>query len=532
MNHIKFSDLKIDVDNSLNKQELMRLKVWVCRAGQNSHGFPIMESALDTAIKTLVGKPVVAKYNKYIRDLEGHEVDEVPVGVFLSEDDIFFENDEQGVRWICAYATIWTRYAKDVAFVMDRDKVKDVSMEMLADMNENNEIVDFYFTGVTLIGVPPAIPKARAELMEFSALSNKVMEIYFASKEITNFPTKGENKKISLSNSNFKQFDHSYAMKLKEDYPEIWKKGGNIRGNEAFEYWHKAKNGDNSDGVQDWIKEREAWMARHEGDFRIAGVIAVVKWGGVVKKGESYMKDLINEEKKKLDKKKNFSSKEGLNKTNNKDSDIDTENFGEEVKGLEDNKEFQEKEVDMSANENVDPSAMADTLVDEAEANKEKSEEYIEETNMSEDSEVKGIGMAEETKPEESEEKEDDDDKEEDTEDFAIKYAKLQEEHTVMMTELEELRKFKMEYDEMQKKMAIEETMSYVSDVMPEEKMAEMREKGMGCKYSELNAWSNEVKAMALDFAKPQKKESFIKIGLNYTVDNTKQTYGNVWDKL
>ncbi len=126
-----------------------------------------------------------------------------------------------------------------------------------------------------------------------------------AKEKTTNFPTKGDNQKITLKNSQFPQFDWEYAAKIKEEYPEIWKKGGNIRGNEAYNHWTKARAGKFSPATLDWIKEREAWMARHEGDFRLAGVVAVMKWGGVCKKGMSYMKKLINEEKKKINERKN-----------------------------------------------------------------------------------------------------------------------------------------------------------------------------------------------------------------------------------
>ena len=82
-------------------------------------------------------------------------------------------------------------------------------------------------------------------------------------KEITNFPTRGEDKKISLRNSNYPQFDYEFAKTNKEQHPKIWKAGGNIRGNEAFNLWGKARDGEETNAVTSWIKEREAWMARH-----------------------------------------------------------------------------------------------------------------------------------------------------------------------------------------------------------------------------------------------------------------------------
>lgn len=112
----------------------------------------------------------------------------------------------------------------------------------------------------------------------------------------TDFPKKGDDKKVTLRNSEYPQFSRSFAENLKADHPDIWAKGGNIRGNEAYEYWGKARAGDDSDGVIDWIKEREAWAARHFEDFRIAGVIAQIKWGVIGSRGQQYMKDLVKQE--------------------------------------------------------------------------------------------------------------------------------------------------------------------------------------------------------------------------------------------
>ena len=44
---------------------------------------------------------------------------------------------------------------------------------------------------------------------------------------------------------------------------DIWRAGGNIRGNEAFTLWGRAKAGDDTPAIRKWIKEREAWAARH-----------------------------------------------------------------------------------------------------------------------------------------------------------------------------------------------------------------------------------------------------------------------------
>jgi len=126
--------------------------------------------------------------------------------------------------------------------------------------------------------------------------------------DLTDFPTKGEDKKISLRNSNYPQFDYDFIAGVKENDNDIYKAGGNIRGNEAFNLWTKARNGEETEGVLSWIKEREAWVARHFEDgsqfksgekkarpSNIAGVIAQMKWGVIGTLGEQRMKDVVLE---------------------------------------------------------------------------------------------------------------------------------------------------------------------------------------------------------------------------------------------
>ena len=130
-----------------------------------------------------------------------------------------------------------------------------------------------------------------------------------APKDITNFPSSGDNQKISLSNSNFKQFpDKAYIDNLKKNYPKIWRRagtGGNpptsFTGNDAYRNWTKYKAGDRSASVLSWVKRRERFMSRHQGNTRLNGIIAVMKWGGVTKSGVSAMKKIVNEQKKKED---------------------------------------------------------------------------------------------------------------------------------------------------------------------------------------------------------------------------------------
>ena len=130
----------------------------------------------------------------------------------------------------------------------------------------------------------------------------------------TNFPKQGDDKKISLRNSNYPLFDRRFAASIKKDDPKIWKAGGNIEGNNSYNLLLRALDGDDSPAVIRKIKEREAWAARHfedgaqfkSGDKKarpsnIAGVVAQVKWLVIGTLGEQKMKDVILEAVKYLE---------------------------------------------------------------------------------------------------------------------------------------------------------------------------------------------------------------------------------------
>lgn len=124
-------------------------------------------------------------------------------------------------------------------------------------------------------------------------------------KDRTNFPSPGDDKQVSISNSKYKQFPYGYAKDLKENWPEIWRRAGNggnpptsFTGNDAFRNWTKYKSGDRSESVLNWVRRRERYMGRHQGNNRLNGTIANIKWGGVSNIGVSAMKKLINDQKK------------------------------------------------------------------------------------------------------------------------------------------------------------------------------------------------------------------------------------------
>ena len=89
----------------------------------------------------------------------------------------------------------------------------------------------------------------------------------------------------------------TYAKKIKSEYPKVWDLGGNIFGNEAFKNLQRVSERGYWLDSEKWmyIKWR-SFVARHTHDFRIKGVIAMLKWVDKVDKGWDYMKNLIEAE--------------------------------------------------------------------------------------------------------------------------------------------------------------------------------------------------------------------------------------------
>lgn len=119
---------------------------------------------------------------------------------------------------------------------------------------------------------------------------------------VTDFPAPGDDKQPSLANSQWELFPVSEAEQLRQDWPGIWDEGGNIRGNRQFALlapMARERRGPRTPAEEQAVRLREAWVARHRGDFRLPGVVAQIKWLAVGERGLEHMRDVINEAKAK-----------------------------------------------------------------------------------------------------------------------------------------------------------------------------------------------------------------------------------------
>lgn len=128
---------------------------------------------------------------------------------------------------------------------------------------------------------------ARASLDGAEAVVNldgEDLRIPLAAEGVTNFPAEGDDAAVSLRNSRFDRVPLDYAVSLRDDHPDVWRRGGNILGNRQFaRLLPVVRRGGRPETPTEElaIRLREAWCARHSRagtGATIAGAIAAVKW--------------------------------------------------------------------------------------------------------------------------------------------------------------------------------------------------------------------------------------------------------------
>lgn len=93
---------------------------------------------------------------------------------------------------------------------------------------------------------------------------------------------------------------YNYALNIKNNYPDVWKLGGNEFGNQAFKNLERVIQRGSWTKAERWFFIKwQSFAERHKHDFRINGLIACLKWLVVVDKGWEYQKSIIEKEIKK-----------------------------------------------------------------------------------------------------------------------------------------------------------------------------------------------------------------------------------------
>lgn len=157
-----------------DEKEFAIAKVGFLSTRPNSHGLEISEEVLRECASTVLGKWMVAKMNWLGTDATTHVPSEHIMGSFPKDQDIEFVEDDDGYLRAYATAIISKRYAKDYCKMFDDDNERAVSVEMSVitengeDMNDN--VLSFNIVGVTTLGknVASSCPESDVTMIRFS----------------------------------------------------------------------------------------------------------------------------------------------------------------------------------------------------------------------------------------------------------------------------------------------------------------------------------------------------------------------------
>ena len=157
-----------------DEKEFAIAKVGFLSTRPNSHGLEISEEVLRECASTVLGKWMVAKMNWLGTDATTHVPSEHIMGSFPKDQDIEFVEDDDGYLRAYATAIISKRYAKDYCKMFDDDNERAVSVEMVV-ITENGEdindkVLSFNIVGVTTLGknVAPSCPESDVTMIRFS----------------------------------------------------------------------------------------------------------------------------------------------------------------------------------------------------------------------------------------------------------------------------------------------------------------------------------------------------------------------------
>ena len=476
-----------NVIDDYSDNQLAIVEVYVCHDGNNHHNMPIDLSVIKKAKKTLKNKFLVAGFDG--DDFEGHEPDEQIVGFFPESSEMKFV-EKDGRTYLVAQAImskIYAKWAYDV-FVDDEDNYRSVSMEITVLGTEVNDddglehITKFVFNGVTLLGEShmPACEGANASIIKFS--KENALKVY--SKRLKN------------------------SDKIKKDFVKDMELAEGLRKEESEKMDEKEKVVETVEEekvetpVAEEAKEEETFEEKSNSDE------------------DTYMEDEkceCKEDKMSEDEKSDEESEEEKEDDKEDDEDKDEEDM-ECGKDFESLTVEQKYEVFRSAvKESLNGCGYLETYDDEylyiydyCENNTFRYSYTLDGTNCTIDVDSKTRvmrgGYVEFEKYEENN----------------TKFEALEKENC-------ELKEKLAAYETAEKDKSVEAILSKVIDVLPAERIAELREEAVNYSLDNLSVFENEVKAIAFEVVADQvkgKKYSFERMPVNDGMEHKTSKYG------
>ena len=564
-------DVKLENDGELkdfqeySKDKLAIAKVCVLSTAPNSHELNISEEVLRRDIGSIRGNFLVA--HMVNGDARSHDAEEVPVGYFIPDKDIEFEEVEENGKKIVkawAFAVLSKQYAKEAYNMFVDDNHRATSIEMKVELGDDeHEVLSFDAYGSTILGlsIRPSCKDAEISLVRFAEQAQEFFEQQSDSlSQLKNFVE--ERKQLMAE----KYVNHPINTSKDAVYTGEWD------GDEAKKNLVKEKNYKTL-APKVCLRLEEGWedrevtklgypvMGLYDGEWRystnaLSSALAYAKQNDeteVVNKIKAIYKKLglDDDSERKEDKKMaeiEFSAVDIGDMWGRLYSAMrEARNWEYGIQGIyeEDNKKFAILIDDAKKLYRLDFSLTEDglTLADEV---VEVKQEFTETDNIKKFAEPENVAEYRLADCDDCDEHDhDDDDKDDEHEeemsadDMKAKMAELEKDiesrDNIIMekdAELEELRKFKAEVEEQRKAATVESIMSECKEYMSDEQYKEMREEGMACNMSEIDGWTNKVKAVSFSAVKKNvKKNNDGLFRFAAPIDNNKKS-NSVWDRI
>lgn len=528
----------------------------------NAHQLDISNDVLRRDAQSILGNMLVAKIQN--GDATTHLPSEIQYGYFPREQEIEFV-EEDGVTKAYAYAVVSKHYSKELNNIFEFDNLRNSSVEMTVTMDKDEDegkVVALDIFGLTVLGkaINGSCPDADIKMVRFST---EDADAYFAkSDSLSNLKQFVEERKQSMAE---KYVNHPINTSKDAVYTGEWD------GDEAKKNLVKEKNYKTL-APKVCLRLEEGWedrevtklgypvMGLYDGEWRystkaLSSALAYAKQNDeteVVNKIEAIYKklDLDDDSERKEDKKMAEIEFSAVNI-----GDLwsmlwaaieERQNWEYGIQGIyeEDNQKFAIVTDRAKTMYRLDFSLTEDglTLADEV---VEVKQEFTETDNIKRFAEPENVAEYRLADCDDCDEHDDDDDDEHEEEqemsadEMKAKMAELEKDiesrDNIIMekdAELEELRKFKTEVEEQRKAATVESIMAECKEYMSDEQYKEMREEGMTCKMSEIDGWTNKVKAVSFSAVKKNvKKNNDGLFRFAAPIDNNKKS-NSVWDRI
>lgn len=437
------------------------VEIWALAEGNNSHRNPFSVEVLERDADTFKGKFIVAKFDKWTKDTQGHELDEVIVGYIDPNEEIEFKTkvvEGAEKEFVVVKGLLSKIYAEDIIQMFRDSNSRTVSCEFSCstqydeneygrpvdeqgrELNIDNPILRYHIHGITILGLKynPSVRGTEIKVKEFASLNDK----------------------------EFSQQEDEVSNKDKEETME------------------ENKNlSESVDKEQDVIMEEaeEKEMAEKE----------CAETESESNETEEKMSEEESNEEEKTDDQKEMAETESDDKDDDNDSDDDKDDDKDEDDSVEESKEYEEEETVKTESESnldyfeeektfsldayADVSATVALLQNETESNKELADQVL-----------KSMSAVEILKT----------------------VLTLSTQNAELNSELESLKAFKEERESLDKQVRLSSIMGAVKEDLSAKDFEELQTEGKTLSLSELDAFENKVKAYAYEATKA-KRESF-----------------------